>query len=511
MGLIGEHDYAVQDINSTGGIRRLLVKNPWSNDAACTGSGKHNAIKAADTRAESMRPNHHQSEGFLPSSGTLWLTIEDVAQHFESMYLNWNPNSFPHRYDHHFAWDIPSIYISASLVRNPQFSVATTKGDPIWVLVSRHFVDAELDIARKRTGSMAAVARQLGFMSILVFNSNGNKVQTTDGATYRGPYVDSPQTLARLDTEPGMKHTIVLDQHQFPLSNYTFTMSIFSHEKLNVKVAGEAMAHITEHHGAWTRRTAGGNASCSTYFLNPQYKLTLSQASALSILLSTDNRDIHVHIDVVWGGGYRAMTVRAKDLVASSGEYRQMCAVADIPELDAGSYTLVCSTFEVGQVAAYSLRVSSMKPVTLDSVPTDAAGRLRTSLPSLRIGVMGEQWRAALSVSWLTRATVSLDGIMPVPRSVATGSCSSSSMMLRVTVVHGWGPEQVIVAESGGGKFQDCTATIRTSEFDMEPRGERYEAMWLVIESIGSPQIAHLIQGEIFSDSPVLVSAWEAQ
>lgn len=30
MGLIGEHDYAVEDLDlSDGGVRRLLIKNPW--------------------------------------------------------------------------------------------------------------------------------------------------------------------------------------------------------------------------------------------------------------------------------------------------------------------------------------------------------------------------------------------------------------------------------------------------------------------------------------------------
>jgi len=155
------------------------------------------------------------------------MAIEDVAQHFESMYLNWNPGLFAHRQDHHFAWDIPPKYLGGSVVRNPQFSFSSPTGGTVWVLVSRHFVDAELEIARNRHGTMAAVARQLGFMSILVFDNKGKRVQVSDGATYRGPYVDSPQTLARLETAPGTQYTLVVDQHEFPLSSYTFTLSIF--------------------------------------------------------------------------------------------------------------------------------------------------------------------------------------------------------------------------------------------------------------------------------------------
>lgn len=227
------------------------------------------------------------------------MALEDVVQHFESMYLNWNPGLFPHRQDRHFTWDMPPKCLAASLVRNPQFALLTPMGGSVWVLVSRHFVDAEIDIARNRRGSMAAIARQLGFMSILVFDNDGKRLQVSGGEAYRGPYVDSPQTLARLQAKSGQRYTIVVDQHELPLPSYTFTLSLFSHAPLEVREAQEAMSCFKEQSGSWSRRTAGGNSSCATFFQNLQYRLSIRKASPLSILLSTDSPDVYVHVDLV--------------------------------------------------------------------------------------------------------------------------------------------------------------------------------------------------------------------
>lgn len=522
MGLVGEHDYAVLDMDASEGIRKLLIKNPWCNGPVWTGAGWSTPQKSPSIGTNYSGESANDNLA-LPSSGTLWVALEDVAQHFESMYVNWNPQLFAHRQDRHFTWDTPPSSFATSLVRNKQFSLAVAKGGTVWVLVSRHFVDAELEIMRNRRGSMAAVARQLGYMSILIFENNGKRVQISGDEIYRGPYVDSPQTLARLETEPGKEYTIVLDQQELPLQSYTFTLTLFSEMPVELRQAQEEMSHFRELDGAWNRRTAGGNSSLSTYFINPQYKLTTTHNGPVSILLTTDNKDVHVHVDLVWASGKRAASIRVKDLAATSGEYRQGCAVAHIPNLDPGVYTLVCSTFEANQTASFALRVSSTSSVTMEPIPADAAGRLRKSLPSLRLSEREERQRAPLRVSWLTRGSVCV-------RSSSNGSNGSnntapfssrgglevipgrhsSSLMIRVSVVYGWGPQQVTIAESGDGEFQEPTAAIRTPEFDIEPERAGMAGMWVVIETIGTPHDCTAVETDIFSDSPVQVGGWEA-
>lgn len=504
-GFVGEHDYAVQDLDESAGVRRLLVKNPW-----CGGP----SWKPTTTRWQ----HSLQRDGTeLPQLGLggsykvdncLWVTLEDVAQNFESMYLNWNPKLFSHRHDHHFKWNMPPKLLSSTLLQNPQFSIVSPTGGLVWILISRHFVDEELEILRNKTTNLAATSRQLGFMSILVFDSKGKRVQVSDGETYRGPYVDSPQTLARLNTSAGKRYTVVLDQHEFPLKKYTFTMSAFSNSPIEVQDAVEPMPRSKEVTAAWTRRTAGGSAACATYYTNPQYKITLTEATPLSLLLSTDSRNVYVHFDLVWAHGKRVTSVRVKDLVASSGEYRRGCVEAHVPHVDAGTYTLVCSTFEAEQLADFVIRITSKASVAIEPIAAEAAGKIRTVLEPLSLSDQIDQMRAPLSVNWLTRASMSIWKSSKTPSS-HDGSRPPSSMLIRLAVVMGRGPEQITVAVSGDGNFQDPWVALQTPDFDMEPDKIRAHGMWLVVEGVGLNSTKQMIEGILYSDAPVQIGAWE--
>ncbi|RFN47179.1 hypothetical protein FIE12Z_8552 [Fusarium flagelliforme] len=498
LGLVGEHDYAIMDLEVVAESRRLLVKNPWCDGPVWKGSISPPPKSDSATKSP---------EASAPSTtGSFWMTLEDVLQHFESMYLNWNPSLFSHRQDHHFSWHIPPPELSSSLLRNPQYSLQSPTGGPVWILVSRHFVDAELEISRNRTDTMAAASGQLGYMSILVFDNQGHRVQISDGDIYRGPYVDSPQTLARFHTNPKKRYTVVVDQHEFPLPNYTLTLSFLSQDQLAVKEADDAMALIKEVTGSWTRRSAGGSAACTTYAANPQYKLSLALAGPLSILLSTNMQDFHVHIDLVWSQGRRVQTLKVRDLAGSSGEYRRGCAVANIPHVDAGVYTLVCSTFEAGQLADFVLRISSMTDVTIQPVPAEAAGRLRKTLAPFKLSDGEEVRRAQLSASWLTRISVTARSVCSPE--LNPSSRPSSTLMVRVSVAHGWDPERTTIATSGEGEYEELKTVVRTPELDMEPARIQREGMWLVIESMGISQPEECIEIEIHSDGPVNVGSW---
>ncbi|OPB45946.1 Calpain-like protease palB/rim-13 [Trichoderma guizhouense] len=507
MGLVGEHDYAVQDLDSSN--RKFLVKNPWSHGQTWTGKGWSAIHGSVGAKFDSSSSEASDEYADPPSAGTLWLAIEDIAQHFESMYLNWNPALFSHRQERHFTWDIPTKDFAASLVRNPQFSITSPTGGTVWILLSRHFADPELEIARNKSGSLAAVASQLGYMSILVFDHQGKRVQLSDGATYCGPYVDSPQTLARIESRAGKAYTVVIDQQALPLPSYTFSLFIFSNGPAHVKEAEEKMTHFTEQSGCWNRRTAGGNSSCTTYFLNPQYKLSAPRATPISTLLSTGNRDVHVHVDLLWARGKRANTVKTKDLVVSSGEYRRGCAIAELDMLEAGDYTLVCSTFEAQQMADFTLRIGSMTPITLEPIPADTAGKLRTPISPFTLGGEGQRWRVPISASWVTRAVVSIRSLPPLSETSYHDTRSLPAVMIRISITDASESEPRILAESKGG-LEDSGAIIRTPEFDIEPTNPSHGPRYLVIESLWGHRAIQELCGDVFSDSPIQIGDWGA-
>lgn len=533
LGLAGEHDYAVMDLNvSDSGDQRMLLKNPWCDGLVWKGLGSDTTIDAEAYPPPSptmSRPNMSRSESgssgspYEDMTGTFWISFSDVVQNFESLYLNWNPSLFTDRQDHHFAWDLPSRPMQRSFAHNPQYAFTAPSSGAVWVLLSRHFQDGELPIARSRaarqpgTSSLAGGSHSLGFMSIYLFSTAaGHRVQLPTQPTAQSPFVDSPQTLLRFDAKPNTPYTVVVAQEALPLPHYTFTLSFFSRDPLRVSRAQAPLAHYTEMSGAWTRRTAGGNARTATFLTNPQYALTVPRATPISLLLASAADDVPVHIDLVWSpspssssSSARVTALTGRDIVVSSGEYRRGCALAEAATVDAGTYTVVASTFEPGQLADFVLRVGADVPVTLVPIPADAAGRLRTHLPPVVFTTTNMQ-RAPLSIARLTRASV-------VARTTMENSGGEqSAVSVRVSIEYGSGAHAYTVAVTGGpdGEFADASMGLRTDEVDLDAdAARRMGGLWLIVEQMGSMVGSgggSGIQVDVLSDGRVAVGEWES-
>lgn len=563
LGLAGEHDYAVMDLKvSENGERRMLLKNPWCDGLVWKGLGSSTTIDAEayppPSPTLSRPPNFSRhpppsSSGDVVSTaegmtGTFWISFADVVQNFESLYLNWNPSLFTNRQDHHFVWDLPSRAMQRSFAHNPQYSFVSPASGAVWILLSRHFQDGELPIARRRAARQARntsngeVSNTLGYMSIYLFsNAGGQRVQLPDRPAHQSPFVDSPQTLLRIDAQPHTAYTVVVAQESLPLPRYTFTLSFFSRTPLTVAKASPPLAHYTELAGSWTRRTAGGNARTPTFLHNPQYSLTVPSPTPISLLLATDGDDVPVHADLVWASGRRVThALTGRDIVVSSGEYRRGCALAQAALVEAGTYTVVISTFEPGQLAGFVLRVGSGIPVELRPVLSDAAGRLRTELETIVFGSDGRpprRQRARLTVTRLTRASVVarsgfILGDLPPGAASDTGSPGGSGSIsgsgtrastsgtaspisvpvsVRMSIELGTGPDAHAVAVTGGGEFADASVGgLRVAEVDLDPDAAKAKGgLWLIVEQMGTHREGQGIQVDLLSDGRVEVGSWE--
>lgn len=533
LGLVSEHDYAVMDLKEELGDRLLLVKNPWRNSVVWKGVGSSASVKATDK-----------------ITGMFWISFEDVVQNFDSLYLNWNPALFTHRQDHHFTWEIPAKVVASALSHNPQYTVRSQTSDPVWILLCRHWQDAELDMLRDgsrhhRThpgqsnmpsataaASTATVSQSVGFMGLQAFTTSppGTRVLLPDRSpVYHTPLVDSPHTLLRLGRpSTNTSYTIVLAQSDLPLPKYSFTLSFISLSPLTVAPSDSCHAHTQSLSGCWSRRTAGGNTASPDYRINPSWSITVPSPTSLSLLLTTDDHDLPIHICVV----YRSTSSSPpsisqpsrRDLLMSSGEYRRGAAHVQSPTsapVQPGSYIATASTFTPGQLANFVLRIGSDVPLTITSLATPEAGRLRRETPPLilndsRSGGNTNIHRTLIQVSRLTRLS------LLARCTVSPSSSGPCAIRVSLELGRGRGPHRTVlaVAPRAEGEFADAALGLRTEEVDVEPETVRERGgLWVVVESMGGGGGGgrgragggggHAVVVEVLSDNGVSVGAWE--
>ncbi|KZF25017.1 PALB protein [Xylona heveae TC161] len=522
LGLSGQHDYAVLDLKEVGNRRLFLVKNPWSEGTTWKG-------RVPESEDPKFEPDDDESSTWtshlrdaLPEGelapGTFWIDLNNVMQTFESIYLNWNPGLFLHREDFHFSWDLSTLRsVPGCFNANPQYSITSRAGGVVWVLLDRHFKTGE----SKATSSAAPTATATtddthstgkgnaqGFISLYAFHRNtGQRVVLSDGADQRGPYVDSPQTLMRLEMPPQSSYTLVVSEQDLPPSLFNFTISAFSRTRISMTPAAEKYPFTSTHQSSWTATSAGGNADCSLYPTNPQFSITLPSRTAISLLLETPNTDIPVHIKLVWAGGNRLTSLTSRDILGDSVEYRRGCALAELPPVEAGTYTIICSTFSPGQLAPFTLRIGTNVACRVQPIPPEWAGRLRITLPPARFPSQVNSVYALLTPQRLTRLRVIAR--YPPNAAAAAAPATRARTPVRVRLESGRGPNSRCLAESNAGEFADTLMGIRTPDVDVLPDMQWRGGVWLVVERLGGPaSLEDRMDVEILTESVVSVGEW---
>lgn len=501
IGLIGDHDYAIIDMREIEDRRLLLVKNPWAGGTTWKGPVWHSE--------EIDRVLSSQNAGDLESelgAGTFWMDLHDVRSNFESMYLNWNPDLFSFKEDVHFTWDVPApTRPCGSFGCNPQFEVRSEKGGTIWLLLSRHFQDVKTLAQCQTEDHPLKSESQHGFICLYAFDNNGEKVFLSDGACFRGVYVDSPNTLIRFELLPAKGYTIVVSEQSLPQSKYSFTLSALSVHSLSITSARDRYNHWVLRQSAWTASSSGGNANSATYHLNPQFSINIPVASDIALLLEASNEDFPVHVKLLWGNGILRSSLRGRDIVGDSGEYRKGFAVADTRKVQPGTYTIICSTFDPGQLGSFSLRIGATSNCSVEKIPKPDAGLLSSLVPTAVFPPGGHRLVAPLVAQRIARLSLEVPWYPRLPNSTR-----GSALLLKLAIEHGQGPDKQVLLVSGQDEYLNCEVGIRTNKIDIHPGMSSHRGLWLVLERLellGLPT-KEKVDIEIHSDAPIEVGAW---
>lgn len=504
LGLVGEHDYVVIDMKELEGQQLFFVKNPWSEGTVWKGHIYRDItlienVKGFQDLCISDVSTTSTDTGSL-APGTFWMGLNDIFQSFESMYLNWNPGLFTHREDIHFKWNLTgSSSPEGSFVSNPQYEVRSSVGGTVWILLSRHFTSR--DDKSNKDPSLSVI----GFISLYAFDSNGERVFSSEEAAVHGPYVDSPNTLLKLELPARRAYTVVVSEQCLPRSVNTFTLSAFSLDSVSLVEAQAKYTHTVLQHGVWTNLTAGGNASSSSYHINPQFSLRLAVTSNVAMLLENSSECYPVHVKLVWANGKQIGSIKTRDIVGDSGEYRKGYAFAEIQDVQAGMYTIVCSTFEQGQLGRFTLRVSSMSACAVNRLPGATTGRFFTKVQSAFFAPGSEYLSARLISHRLNRISISARSRVEDSR-----SNKSTRAFLKLGIHHGKPPSKRILAVSRDDELLDGQCGIWVQDVDIEPSMCNDRGLWVVLERLQCSvlQMAEYVNIEIFSDCPVSVGEW---
>ncbi|DAA79743.1 TPA_exp: Calpain-like protein [Trichophyton benhamiae CBS 112371] len=501
LGLISLHDYAVLSLQERDGIRQMLIKNPWAAGPVWKGLGQ-----LSENYVFSDGSEHETSHPSTTAPGTFWMAFEDVLQNFDNLYLNWNPSLFRYRQDIHFRWDLSSASIvPGCFAGNPQFAVSTKSGGTVWLLLGKHFKTGDYKKNTNQLLEVAPDADQTGFISLYVFEKKGTRVYLADGALRRGPYVDSPNTVMRLEMPPNSTYTTVVSEQSHQRSLYSFSISAFSMSPISINPAKETYSHVKKLSGAWTTSTAGGNAESERYPENPQFQIQILEKCDVNILLEAEDPGLAVHVSLIWSNGDRVACVRSRDIVVGSGDYRRGVALAEKKDVTKGMYTIVCSTFTPDQLGNFTLCVSSTSPCYVRQLPAEGAGHL---VMNSGIGVFPpgtDRILAPISMPRLARLK-----LICRRRGSSIGDRNAAPSPILMTVELGQGPYKEILAGSGDGNFSDDVRGARIESVDLQPEFERRGGIWLVVERIGGPggQVEDRIEVEILSEERIGIGSW---
>ncbi|KAL2849170.1 hypothetical protein BJY01DRAFT_211165 [Aspergillus pseudoustus] len=484
QGLVGEHDYAILDMKESKGRRRILVKNPWA--------GADVVYPAYFTEQE------HNPDSPSLSPGSFWMDCGKVLQNFENLYLNWNPALFKYQEDIHFTWDLEiDKGMAGCFVKNPQFAVVNEQGGTVWILLGKHFRTLE-------SCTSSTHDDENGFISLYVFKG-GKRVSLSDGAIHRGPYVDSPNTLMRLDMPPQTTYTVVVSEESLPPVSQNFTISAFSTSPVQISHAPNKYMCVNKVQGSWTPSTAGGNAESARYSVNPQFSLEIIDPTDVSLVLEPSDSELATHVKLFYSDGKRIARVRSRDIVANSGDYRRGGSLAGKKELEAGKYTIVVSTFAPDQLGSFTLWVSANIPCEVKQLPSESAGR-RAVLSDIGVLRPGrDRMLASLQTPRLTRVK-----LIARSRQSTIGNRAVGPSPVLMTIELGQGPYKEILATSEDGYHSDSLAGVRVHDFDLRPGLEERGGVWIVLERIGGPggQVEDRFDVEALGEEKVEIGEW---
>ena len=487
IGLVSEHDYTILEMHDQNGRRSLLIKNPWSRAFTWSGVARH-TLYLQNTEGLPAIPPH--------LSGAFWIDLHSFCRDFESIYLNWNPGLFSFRSDIHHTWHPETAEILVSTLRsNPQFLVSSPHAGIAWILLDRHI--------RQPRGSLSmdsgTKAVEDGYLSLSAFAQNGQRVVTEGNALTFTPFVNSPNTLLKLELEPDIPLTVLLTGQRLPRTKFNFSISVLATHKCSFNYAEERYKFCLRQEGNWPQAQLGSPDADTENMTERRFVLQSYRLTSLYVLFESEPKDLPTKI-----------TLRQHD---SSLESHQLQGVqpringplrcgphfAKFDNVEHGAHLITCSTYPSTSPMMFSLEVGSEYAISIEPATERGAGQLVSTLPEVKVSYPGQRICAQISISNVTHMAAS-----------ARWS-STSSLCCTLTIEEGRRPFATKLTEVNKGYHMSSQYRIATHYIDAQPRSCGERGLYLTLEVISDKIVGESeakIAVQITSDAPILVGPW---
>ncbi|KAI0369024.1 cysteine proteinase [Pilatotrama ljubarskyi] len=352
--LLPAHCYAVIGV-ARDDHRRVTIFDPWAHSQT-------------------------EHEGYEDTAGqkrVAEISWDEVRNLFDGLYLSWNPKLFKHQISFHGQWkrhgakgDTGSSHFRGQLRLESNGSARSDES--VWLQLTRHVR------SHRRSPGYISLSMQSGSE---VSSSNSVELLST-----KGQYTSSPHMLVRTSVSPDELVTFIASC-EGDHDDLGFTVTAYSDSKISWVHSPPKPPYSRDIEGAFTHKSAGGNHTYPSYYLNPQYHVRIhprasgTQQSAretkthLSVSLRTD-RSIPTTITLAWSQGERINELGHSDLALSSGPYSYGFALAS-GRVPPGDYTLIVSAFEPRHLGKFDLSVESSERFEVTPIPQEGAGMFR--------------------------------------------------------------------------------------------------------------------------------------
>ncbi|KDO20424.1 hypothetical protein SPRG_14362 [Saprolegnia parasitica CBS 223.65] len=363
VGLVPSHAYAVLNVLETScGVRLLRVKNPWNRKRwkgpYSLDDTQHWTPALQDEVGFDLDAARHAKD-----DGLFWIDFDSVQEHFNALFLNWNPELFQYRYTVHKHWPVEMG------PANDTYNLAPHQVVSIWILLSRHVTAVETPDAVQQ------------FLTLHVYQQAA-RVYYPNFAFARGTYSNNPHCLTCLDVDllPDGATSFVLVASQYEkLTSLDYTISVFStDEPFEFTAAPAPPLHKHTLRDQWTGTTAGGCPKYGSFLHNPQYQVVVTDTLTDVVITLEAPVQYPINLRLV-RDGQRVGAVSKKSLHAQSGEYRPGFCYIEVKDLSPGEYTLVPSTFEPHCIGAFVLTIAASSPqFHVYTLPPEGHGLVET-------------------------------------------------------------------------------------------------------------------------------------